>query len=163
MSDTEKIRQILAGKKKKMLEENPVCMFCGHGLDSENCDLAHIIPRSERIEGISNIDLQTMDENIGLAHNSCHDVFDNRPAAAVNLPRIFVILDRMFGIDQKYYNRYMWRLEPYWAKEIEKKPEEHRYEYRATSGCESYIRIFINRDLTMHPFARAIERRRRKL
>lgn len=163
MTESKKIASILSKKKKEMIDRGEPCVFCGHGFGpSSVVQLAHLIRRSERTEGMSNLDLQTMDENIGLAHPQCHEVFDDRPESAINLPNIFIVLDRIRSIDELYYNRMVERLAPYFMKQIERKKKESVFEYRATKETESYIDIFINKNFTNSRVAKQINWRKRK-
>lgn len=161
MSEHSRIQSALSKRKKELIEAEAPCIFCGHGFGSTSAvQLAHLIRKSARTEGMSNYDLQTMKLNTGLAHPECHEIFDDRPESAVNLPRIFTVLDQIKQIDELYYNRLVMRLEPYFAKQV--KENKIRYEYRATKESETYIKLFINQDFTDNAVARKINKKRRR-
>jgi hypothetical protein len=135
MTDFDKIQSILSKKKRILLQTDPFCVFCTHGVTEDDCTLAHLIRRSEALPGFSVVELQTMDLNIGLAHLDCHELFDNCPELAVHLPGIHKVLDRVRIINVPYYNRLMNILGPYWPK-IDNAPAE------VDEGGRLYLEIF---------------------
>jgi hypothetical protein len=85
----------------------PLCIFCGHEIRrKEGGQLAHLIRRSYSVE------LQTMKLNTGLAHHSCHEIFDNEPSQAIYLPRILECLYIIYLLDENYFYRIAGDYEP---------------------------------------------------
>lgn len=93
-----KIERKLARIKDWYEENFPLCLFCGHAVKEGTGDLSHIIRRSASLE------MQTNKLNTGLAHRSCHSIFDNEPDQAVYLPRIIEILYIVYLLDENYFN-----------------------------------------------------------
>lgn len=75
----------------------PLCLFCGH-LVRKGGQLAHLVRRSYSRE------LQIVKLNTGLAHDSCHEIYDNYPDQAVYLPRIVEVLYIVYLLDENYFN-----------------------------------------------------------
>lgn len=91
------INQELSKIKAWYIENWPLCLFCGH-LVRKDGQLAHIIRRSYSRE------LQTLKLNTGLAHDSCHSIYDDNPDQAVYLPRIVEVLYITYLLDENYFN-----------------------------------------------------------
>ena len=94
----QQIDRELSKIKAWYIENWPLCIFCGHRIKGGEGDLAHLIRRSY------SRDLQTVKLNTGLAHRSCHDIFDNEPDQAVYLPRIVEVLYISYLLDETYFN-----------------------------------------------------------
>lgn len=75
----------------------PLCVFCNHYV--EGGQLAHLIRRSYTR------DLQTLKLNTGLAHHSCHELFDNNMQQAQYLPRMVEVLYIIWSLDKEYFNQ----------------------------------------------------------
>lgn len=135
MTEQQYIDRVLYKKKKEWKKHDPVCVFGLHPLKNSEIQVAHLIRRSEKIEGYSRQELQTMDLNIAPACHDCHDIFDNDPELAVYLPGIHNVLNRIRQIDEMYYNRMMNILNPYW-------PEFVNCESQIDEGGMMYIQLF---------------------
>jgi hypothetical protein len=136
MTEQQQIDSILAKIKARWRTEDPLCVFCCHGVDVKDFQLAHLIRRSESIPGYSRIELQTMELNIGAAHFDCHDIFDNSPELAVHLPNIHKVIDRIKSIDENYYNRLMNIFNPYW-------PQYANCETQNMECDDLYLQVFV--------------------
>jgi len=75
----------------------PVCGYCGHVVRKDG-ELSHIIRRSYSRA------LQTEKLNTCLAHNTCHQIWDDSPEQAVYLPRALEILYVVFLLSPDYFN-----------------------------------------------------------
>lgn len=82
-----------------------LCLFCNHDVRKDG-DLAHIIRRSASSE------LKTLKLNTGLAHRECHEIFDNKPAEAIYLPRFYEVMFIIFLLDDQYYSQMVGTLYP---------------------------------------------------
>lgn len=111
MNEQRKIQRVLTQKKREMMERGDPCIFCLMPVNQPQ--LVHLIRRSDRVDGVSNFDLQTHDKNIGLGHHECHEIFDDKPWEAVYLRNIFGVLRRIQDISEQHYQRLLFRLEPY--------------------------------------------------
>lgn len=82
---------------KRWYELNyPLCVFCGHRVKTGH--LAHLIRRSYDRK------LQNIKLNTGLAHPSCHEIFDDHPDQALYLPRILEVLYIIYRLDERYFS-----------------------------------------------------------
>lgn len=75
----------------------PICLYCGHNV--REGDLSHIIRRSYSRE------LQTVKLNTGLAHRSCHEIWDGQPDQHIYLPRIVEILYIIYLLSPEYFHQ----------------------------------------------------------
>ncbi len=75
----------------------PICLYCGHNV--REGDLSHIIRRSYSRE------LQTVKLNTGLAHRSCHEIWDNELDQHIYLPRIVEILYIIYLLSPEYFHQ----------------------------------------------------------
>lgn len=91
------IDRICAQYKAWFSAHYPLCLYCGHNV--REGDLSHIIRKSYSRE------LQTVKLNTGLAHRSCHDIWDNQPDQHIYLPRIVEILYIIYVLDENYFNQ----------------------------------------------------------
>jgi lipopolysaccharide biosynthesis protein len=92
------IDSTLEGYKRWYWQNYPLCLFCAHCVRKDG-QLAHLIRRSESRS------LQAVKLNTGLAHDSCHSIFDDSPDQAVYLPRIIECLYIIYLLDEDYFNR----------------------------------------------------------
>ena len=116
----EETRKIVSyeGRRKAKLwaEEPPHCIFCGIELSKSVraytfIDLAHLIRKSNTSTKWSRLELFTMDENNGLAHRECHEIWDNNPKLIVTLHRHKECLKTIKRIDEDIYNQFMMNIE----------------------------------------------------
>lgn len=92
------IESILQKHKAWYWKHYPLCVFCGHRVRHDG-DLAHLIRKSYSIP------LQTVKLNCGIAHRSCHDIFDNDPGQAIYLPRFIECMYIIWMLDEQYFNQ----------------------------------------------------------
>jgi len=106
MNDQSRIDREL-GKIKDWFEANyPVCIFCHRLVKPGAGQLAHKIRRSYSSSHYSRYHLQTDKKNLGLAHPTCHDTFDNNPGLAVFFPGFDAIAMDIMELDPEYYQQF---------------------------------------------------------
>lgn len=108
--EQKQINSELSKLKKFWIENSPICIFCLHLCTPEQIkngevDLCHKIRRSEAVEGFTRLEIQTMKLNTGLGHRTCHEIFDNNPAEAVQLPGFWQIMKDIKAINKKIYDK----------------------------------------------------------
>lgn len=109
-SKNKRIQSKLARRKKYLLANEPICIFCLHlitpaQIRNGEADLCHKIRRSEKSDLYDDYTLQVMDLNTGLGHRECHDIYDNSPEEAVKLPGFEQVLLDIYKIDQHIFNK----------------------------------------------------------
>lgn len=97
MLTSSQIESQLSKYKAWYWQHYPLCIFCGHRVNAG--DLAHLVRRSYSIR------LQTVKLNTGLAHRSCHQIFDDDHGQAIYLPRITEVMYIIWTIDVNYFNK----------------------------------------------------------
>jgi len=87
-------------KIKSWYEINhPLCIFCGHRVGKDG-QLAHLVRRSE-----TRSEMQVNKLNTGLAHPSCHEIFDNDRIGTIFLPRFYEVMYIIYLLDPEYFMR----------------------------------------------------------
>jgi hypothetical protein len=87
---------------KQWYQENyPICPFCGHRVLSG--DLAHFVPRSFASKYYPREVIQTLINNVGLAHRDCHEMYDDHPDQAHYLPKILDVAYNVAIIEPDYF------------------------------------------------------------
>ena len=97
-----RIDRALTKRKKWLIENEPDCIFCNNYVGRFG-QLAHKVRRSWASRLRIRFEIQTMPLNTGLAHPSCHEIFDNNKEGAKLLPNYDKILEDIKEIDIEYY------------------------------------------------------------
>lgn len=135
MTDQQHIYSEIHKLKLWYQEHEPFCIFCTHGV--KEFDMCHLIRRSDAVDGLTRIQLQTMKDNVWPGHRDCHDIYDNHPELAVFLPGIGKVIELVGKISPQHQQRLMQSLSPYW-------PEFKTIESKMSYSGELYLNIFIN-------------------
>lgn len=100
----DKIERELAKIKKEFLATYPICMLCLQKVNS-SCDLAHKIPRSYISKNFTKFVLVTNRKNVGLAHRTCHNTYDQNKKLAKTFPGYEAVMSDVRVLDIEYYNQ----------------------------------------------------------